>query len=167
MMFDDAGSEFAVSQFYFTVLQLLRIAHDWIQESVEHLKDLIRFFEKHFEPSGRVGSIDSTSSEIDQAAAEVSRRNWESVTSHQQQLANSLLARIARKREEVSSLRDGVGHSKCPGPRDHRSLQLSNVTAFQCDICPRSNQVDTIEPLYPCLHCRDNLLLAAEFRRSK
>ncbi|KAF2276176.1 uncharacterized protein EI97DRAFT_458668 [Westerdykella ornata] len=101
MMFDDAGSGFALSEFYFTVLQLLRVAHDWIQESVEELKNLAGEFEWQYGPDGYLH-------DHDQEAAEVSRRNWESVMSHQQSLANGLLSRIAKKREEMSSLRDGL-----------------------------------------------------------
>jgi hypothetical protein len=81
-MFDKAGTEFAVSEFYFTMIQLLRIVHGWIQESVENLKDLIRILEKDFKPNGRMGSVESSSSAVDQRAAEVFRRNWESVASH-------------------------------------------------------------------------------------
>ncbi|KEY71379.1 hypothetical protein S7711_11471 [Stachybotrys chartarum IBT 7711] len=108
IMFDDPGSEFALSEFYFAVLQLLRIAHDWIQESMDDLNTLVRTLEVDYMANVSKSSLLPGSSDLDQAATEVFRQNWEAVVSHQQRLAKELLNRIAKKQGEVSSLRDGL-----------------------------------------------------------
>lgn len=48
------------------------------------------------------------SPEAQRAAIEIFRRNWESVLSHQQKLADALLQRIEKKQADVSSLKDAV-----------------------------------------------------------
>jgi hypothetical protein len=105
-MFDDAASEFALSEFHFTVLQLLRIAREWIQESVEDLRVLVKDLEVDY-TDGKHCFLPGPL-EFNRAATEAFRQTWESVTSNQQSLAKGLLSRIAKKEEEVKSLRDGV-----------------------------------------------------------
>lgn len=48
--------------------------------------------------------------EAREATIKVFKRHWEIVSSHQQDLADKLLDRIAKKQAEVKSLRDGVSH---------------------------------------------------------
>ncbi|KAK0627348.1 hypothetical protein B0T14DRAFT_512466 [Immersiella caudata] len=109
------GSDLRLSEFYPAVLQILLIASDWIQESMDDLRwmvdDMQRLyfslntrdnFYASFLPSG----LDAKDQE---AAIAIFKHNWDSVKTYQQRLGKSLLTRIARKQEEVRNLKDGVG----------------------------------------------------------
>jgi len=125
------GSDLRLSEFYPAVLQILRIAADWIQESMDDLRWMVDDMQRlYFSPNTHADSFPTfLPSEFDangqDAAIAVFKQNWESVQSYQQRLGKSLLARIARKQEEVKNLKDGVGlltatHSRCqPDPRSH------------------------------------------------
>jgi hypothetical protein len=59
-----------------------------------------------------------------EAALAVFHQNWKRVSSHQQRLGNNLLSRIAKKGEEVKSLRDGVS----------LRVQYRNPDSFHVDV---------------------------------
>jgi hypothetical protein len=109
-MFDDAGSEFALSEFYFQVLQLLRIACEWIKESMDDLKDLVDTLESNYMNPHLNVSFLPGSPQADKAVTEAFKQCWKSVMSHQQRHSEALLRRIAKKQEEVEGLRDGVSY---------------------------------------------------------
>jgi hypothetical protein len=106
MMFDK--DPFPTSELYFTILQLLRLASDWIRGSLEDLEtlaeswDFYRYFTKL--PAKRNGLQDPVTVNV----TKVLKKNWKNVISHQKSLAKPLLDRIEKKTEEVKSLRDGV-----------------------------------------------------------
>ncbi|KAI0386340.1 hypothetical protein F5Y04DRAFT_243875, partial [Hypomontagnella monticulosa] len=95
-MFDDA---FQFSRLYFTVLQLLRIAREWIEGSVNDQKELQ---DNWLRCQSRL-PFKLSSSEL--AGIE---KNWVVVLSNSERRAKGLLDRISRKTEEVESLRDGL-----------------------------------------------------------
>lgn len=102
--------EFQLSEFYFAILQILRIASEWIQESMNDLRRLVDGIEnEHFsiERKHKITFLPDTP-ETQRSAVKVFKRNWESVISHQERIGVDLLDRISKKREEVESLRDGV-----------------------------------------------------------
>lgn len=114
-MYDD--SNLGVSEFYFFISHLLRFASDWIRESTHDLRQLVQALEeRHFTAatdmnSNRVSCLFLPDSpEARHATIEIFRQNWEIVLSHQQKLADGLLDRVAKKQEEVKSLRDGVSY---------------------------------------------------------
>ncbi|RWA06817.1 hypothetical protein EKO27_g8294 [Xylaria grammica] len=143
MMVDDDGLK--LSDFYFSILQILRIAAEWIQQSIEDLHKLVNEIEEATfsvradEPSANLGkgvtSLPETS-DAREAMIEVSRQNWESVISHQKRLANPLLSRIAKKQEEIKSLRDGlfsatsVSEAAKSSQLNHYILVFAVVTIF-------------------------------------
>lgn len=105
------GSDLQLSDFYFTIIQILRIAADWIQESTDDLRCTVGDIERLYfspittkdfatflplDPSGRDAEIESF------------KQNWGSVMSKQQRIAATLFSRIAKIQEETKSLRDGV-----------------------------------------------------------
>lgn len=117
MMYD--SREFQLSEFYFAILQVLRIASEWIQESMNDLRRLIDEMEdEHFsiERKQKITFLPD-SPEAQRSAVKAFKRNWESVISHQQRIGADLLDRISKKREEVESLRDGVSFTL---PTKHR-----------------------------------------------
>ena len=110
-MVDDR--DLALSEFYPVVLQILRIAVDWIQESMDDLRWMVDDIERfYFSPNtDGFATFLPANQQSQEAAIEVFKQNWESVISYQQRLGNALLARIARKQEEVGSLKDSVSNS--------------------------------------------------------
>ncbi|KAK4150573.1 hypothetical protein C8A00DRAFT_17932 [Chaetomidium leptoderma] len=94
-------------------VELLRFASVWIRESVDDLRTVVEVLkEKHFSLEEKKNnpqvSFLPDSPEAQRAALEVFRQNWEIVLSHHQKLADGLLGRIAKKQEEVNSLREGL-----------------------------------------------------------
>jgi hypothetical protein len=105
------GNGFQLSEFYFAILQVLRIASVWIKESMSDLSTLVddieeRFFSAETAEDWITFLPDST--ETQHEAIKVFKQNWGSVISHQRRIGNGLLNRIAKKEEEIKSLRDGV-----------------------------------------------------------
>ncbi|KAK4107094.1 hypothetical protein N656DRAFT_764098 [Canariomyces notabilis] len=108
------GSDLRLSEFYPAVLQILRIAADWIQESMDDLRWMVDDMQRlYFSPNTDGDSfatflpsgLDVNSQD---AAIAVFKQNWNSVKSHQQRLGKALLARIARTQKQVESLKDGM-----------------------------------------------------------
>lgn len=101
-------------EFYPVVLQILRIAADWIQESMDDLQWLVDDMERlYFSPNMHADSHatflpSNLEAKGQDAALAVFKKNWESVKSKQQRLAKTLLTRIARKQAEIESLKDAV-----------------------------------------------------------
>ena len=107
------SSDLHLSEFYPVVLQVLRIAAKWIQESMDDLCWMIDDMQRlYFSPTTHTDPyatfLPSIGGQAQDEAIEIFTLNWESVKSHQQRLGKSLLTRIARTQEEVESLRDGV-----------------------------------------------------------
>ncbi|KAI1452189.1 hypothetical protein F4805DRAFT_471046 [Annulohypoxylon moriforme] len=106
-MFD---STFERSKLYFTVLQILRVFSEWIQESERELQQLRRDFDVNIQSTtARRGSIASNHGtappamfmkEIDEA--------WEELIALHNSSSKSLLDRIEKKEMEIKSFRDGL-----------------------------------------------------------
>lgn len=167
-MYDD--SNLGVSEFYFFISQLLRFASDWIRESTDDLCVLVQQLERaHFSPEaekdnlkyGAPCSFLPDSPKARQATIEIFKQNWEIVLSHQQNLADDILNRIARKQEEVKSLRDGVGHGVFQ--TQHTEVLTQIPTALHSDRRQRSYQVETAQPLHHRLYRRYHFLPSPEF----
>jgi hypothetical protein len=93
-MYDDVTLK--RSEFYFELLQLLRIFSEWISASVSDLEALATDTSQNFRYWGG------------EPATKVVRRNWDIVLELQRKPANELLGCIQRKTAEIESLRDGV-----------------------------------------------------------
>ncbi|KAI1376339.1 hypothetical protein F4677DRAFT_88922 [Hypoxylon crocopeplum] len=96
LMFD---SSFKLSRLYFTVLQLLRIMDEWVEQSVTDLKNLRdEWLQKKHNHTSHLSADELRSIE----------KNWDTAVSSMELRAKKLLYRINRKTEEVKSLRDGL-----------------------------------------------------------
>ncbi|KAI1113108.1 hypothetical protein F5Y14DRAFT_418900 [Nemania sp. NC0429] len=106
LMFDDS---FQLSEQYFTVLQLLRIFQDWIEEvekGVGDLKgELIGQYESWRVWRQRYAPEDEEEWPLDMKKLE---ENFKKVQDFFELRVNPLKERIKRKKEEVESLRDGL-----------------------------------------------------------
>lgn len=155
-------ADLGLSGLYFTVIQILRISADWIQESMDDLRQTVDDMERLYLDStidGQFASFCPPGSQDRDAAAKVFRENWESVLSHQQRLGNALLLRVAKKMEETKSLRDGVSTT----PHRAELLLTACRPAVQRNGCERGDQVDAVEPLHFGFHRGHRVLPAAEF----
>jgi len=111
-MFDSAESELSASESYFAILQLLRIAAEWVNESMVHLSQLRNDISKTYPQFLREMAKNVDDQEY-LSAVRANEINWAILTDHQRQLGNGLLARIRRKEEEAKGLRDAVCNSCC------------------------------------------------------
>ncbi len=106
------GSDLRLSESYFAVIQILRIAADWIQESMDDLRrtvdDIERLYLSSKITSEFANFLPSEPPKAREEAIETFKKNWESVILRQQRIGTALLSRIAKKQEETKSLRDGV-----------------------------------------------------------
>jgi hypothetical protein len=91
------SNDLKLSGLYFAVIQILRIAAEWIQESMDELHSTVEDMERLY-----------LSSDSQDVTIESFKRNWESVISRQRRIGIALLARVTRYQVEVESLRDGV-----------------------------------------------------------
>ena len=91
------SSDLKLSGLYFAAIQILRIAAEWIQESMDELQSTVEDMERLY-----------LSSDLQDATIESFKQNWDSVISRQQRVGVALLARVTRYQVEVESLRDGV-----------------------------------------------------------
>jgi hypothetical protein len=105
-MFDKS---FEISRNYFTVLQLLRIFAESIQESMNDLQEMQKEFAFKFPISNLSRDVQLTL-----AARRVLAENWKTVVALQGDIGKRLLARIDKKTAEVESLRDGVRTASSP-----------------------------------------------------
>ena len=115
------GSDLRLSEFYPAVSQLLRIAGDWIQESMDDLQSMVDDMQRlYFSPNLQTDSYATfltcgLEPNSQDAAIAIFKQNWDSVKSHQRQLGKALLTRIARKKEKVESLKAGVSFARSFG----------------------------------------------------
>jgi hypothetical protein len=171
-------ADLVLSESYFTVMQILRISAEWIQESIDDLCRMVEDMERlylvsaangqfpGFLPVGASESANSESAVNLDAAANAFRQNWESVIRQQKQLGNALLARIAKKEEETKSLRDGVSaYGPCAPTRSWR-LTAYHV-AFQRNGCQRGDKVHAAESLHLGLYRGDYFLPTPELYRGR
>ncbi|KAM7212717.1 hypothetical protein V8F06_011917 [Rhypophila decipiens] len=109
IMIDRSGLQ--LSEFYFTMMQTLRIASEWIQESMDDLRHMVNDMERLYlspqTPEGFPTFLPLDATKRDEFIR-VYRSNWNSVLLHQQNIGSELLSRIAKKQEELKSLRDGL-----------------------------------------------------------
>lgn len=107
-------SDLQLSEFYFAIIQTLRIAADWIQESMDDLQTTVADMERlYFSPEDTTPAADlATFLPPSQAPRDIEiqvfKKNWDTVLSRQRMIGDALLARIFKKQEEIKSLRDGV-----------------------------------------------------------
>jgi hypothetical protein len=106
-MFDSAGTDFTLSESYFAILQLLRIAVGWINESMDNLSQLRDDVSKTYLEHLRETTKDSKPEEL-HLAREVSEKNWDILLTHQRRLGDRLLVRIRMMEAKVKSLSDTV-----------------------------------------------------------
>ncbi|GAB1311851.1 hypothetical protein MFIFM68171_02061 [Madurella fahalii] len=104
------GNVLRLLEFYPAVSQILRIAADWIQESMDDLRWMVDDMQRlYFSPNTHGDSfatflpsgLDVNSQD---AAIAVFKQNWDSVKSYQQRLGKALLTRIARNRANTTLL---------------------------------------------------------------
>jgi len=123
------GSDLRLSELYFAVLQILRIATEWINESINDLRRMIDDIERlYFAPNlngnQHATFLPQTSNSARDAAIEVFKLNWDRVISHQRTLGDALLTRIAKRRNEVNILREGVSQISFYLPTSRCSQRL-------------------------------------------
>ncbi|KAJ8125356.1 hypothetical protein O1611_g8283 [Lasiodiplodia mahajangana] len=94
LMFDNS---FTLSKHYFSVLQILRIMDEWIERTDQDLKDL----RAEFLLLPGVGDIPGKD-------LQVLDRNWDKVQAIIDKRIKAVRDRVARKVEEIKSLRDGL-----------------------------------------------------------
>ncbi|KAK0653044.1 hypothetical protein B0T16DRAFT_323103, partial [Cercophora newfieldiana] len=93
---------------------ILRLAADWIQESMDDLRRTVDYIDqlccvsdmKQFAIVDMTS--DSASNNSQDSTLETFRQNWDSVESLQRQIGNGLLARIAKRQAEVKNLQDSL-----------------------------------------------------------
>ena len=96
-MFDES---FQQSSLYFTILEILRICWDWVDDVVKDWEALHEQWLRDIELNHN-----GIFSEAEWRAVEA---NWESATRIMQRRTDNIRARIQRQAEDVKSLRDGV-----------------------------------------------------------
>lgn len=105
-MFDDS---FQLSEQYFTVLQLLRIFQDWIDEAEKGIdkpgKELSKQCESWHAWQKTHSPLDEEAWHLD---LEILESNFSQVRGFFNQRVSSIRDRLQKKRDEVQSLRDGV-----------------------------------------------------------
>ncbi len=105
-------NESRLSKFYFTVIQILRIASGWIQESTDDLRRTVDDMERLYflQTADEMATFLPSTPEMGtrDAAIQTFKQNWESVILDQQRRAVALLSRIAVKQEEIVALRADV-----------------------------------------------------------
>ncbi|KAK0638564.1 hypothetical protein B0T16DRAFT_421359 [Cercophora newfieldiana] len=136
MMVDNNDLE--LSDLYFAVIHILRIAANWIQESMDDLNRMVEDVKRLYLTSAQNEFATFLPIELgsQDAAMEMFNQNWEQVTSLQQRIGMALLARIAKTQEEVKGLRDGlfnatsVNEATRSTKLNHYILVFTVVTVF-------------------------------------
>ncbi|KAF4465320.1 hypothetical protein FALBO_7832 [Fusarium albosuccineum] len=109
LMYDDTHS--TLSGTYWTIIQLLRTASDWIEESITNLRELVDIMERtFFSTSLPIDTITliSPSEHFQKAAAAAFRQDWEFILTKYRKNGKTLLQRISQKKEVVENLREGL-----------------------------------------------------------
>ncbi|KAK3381920.1 hypothetical protein B0H63DRAFT_476879 [Podospora didyma] len=97
------------SDFYFGILQILRIFWESINETTTHLEELARIANVSEEGMIEwVDFVDEDNASYRAAVEETLRFNWAKVLTLQRNAADLFLARISAKTEDIKSLRDGL-----------------------------------------------------------
>lgn len=109
LMYDDHKLE--RSEMYFTVLQLLRTFEEWVAELVPRI-ELSRDHAQHDlnpfrQDEARLCKVEEI--EHRNEARAIIDANWSMLLSQAQRSQDDILKRVERIKQEVSSLRDGVG----------------------------------------------------------
>jgi len=108
------NSDLRLSEFYFAVIQILRIVPEWIQESMDDLQEMAGDMKRLYLSSNAAEANFATfvpqegEPQAKRVTIEAFMDDWESVISLQQRMGKTLLARITKLHGEVKSLRDGV-----------------------------------------------------------
>ncbi|KAK5651821.1 hypothetical protein OQA88_11590 [Cercophora sp. LCS_1] len=105
------SSDLRLSSFYFAVIQILRIAADWIQESIDNLRQTVDDMERlYFSPTAADNFPTFLPREPREPSAAIKtfKQNWDSVMLHQQRSGTALLIRISKLQEETRTLRDST-----------------------------------------------------------
>jgi len=105
LMFD---SSFERSHTYFTVLQLLRIFTESIEETAPFFSFMVTHWTDTWARTKTVKPKSEWHYRFDEATYKIIMHNWEIVRSTHKLAMERLLERIGKKTEEVKSLRDGV-----------------------------------------------------------
>ncbi|KAK4199323.1 hypothetical protein QBC40DRAFT_176707 [Triangularia verruculosa] len=89
---------------------ILRIAADWMQESMDDLGGIVSDMERlYFSSKGdnmEFATFLPSTPDARDSAMETFRQNWEVVISHQQKIGTALISRINKKQEELKSFSD-------------------------------------------------------------
>lgn len=105
------GSALQLSEFYFGIGSTLRIAAEWIRESMDNLRSTVSDIERLYfsprTPANYPSFLPVDTGDLEQAK-ETFRKTFENVIARQQSMGLDLLSRIERKQEEIKGLRDGV-----------------------------------------------------------
>jgi hypothetical protein len=120
-MYDDASLR--RSEYYFAVLQLLRIFSEWIRQSMDDMDKMISEIDAEMVP-WLIGEPDDS---VLRMSTAVLKSNWTEVGQMQKRLGQALLERIQKKQDEVKSLRDGVRY--CPEPGNVPSQANGRVSS--------------------------------------
>lgn len=102
LMFDRS---FRLSEQYFSVLQMLRIFHDWTEQTKEYNDIMMPRFRQYLGYLNGTDKYDLKMSELMSFA--------EMVEIQMDSLAKGLISRIEKKQVEIESLRDGVRPLLC------------------------------------------------------
>lgn len=110
LMFD---SEFQVSETYFSVLQMLRIFNDWIEETEAEWPNIYGRVMRSYQWMTEERAHGPPTSHIIIRREEL-KKNIREIETNLKSLAARLKTRIEKKRTEVESLRDGVSIPTVP-----------------------------------------------------
>ncbi|KAK3349674.1 hypothetical protein B0T25DRAFT_459449 [Lasiosphaeria hispida] len=89
---------------------ILRIAADWIQESLDDLRQMVDDIQERYFSSttDEFATFLPLEPSLQDAAFRTFKQNWESVMLLQQRIGTALLSRIAKEQDHVKSLQDGL-----------------------------------------------------------
>lgn len=110
LMFDDS---FTLSRAYFAALQTLRSISNMVDDVLQNLASLRQEWDERA-PLNRMFSSHDLS---------IAAKNWDTLTATVEKRVQRVHTRIARKTEDIKSLRDGVGTS-----RVHSRNKMSQLT---------------------------------------
>ncbi|KAK1833076.1 hypothetical protein QBC39DRAFT_346720 [Podospora conica] len=106
LMYGDASMQ--ESELYFALLQLLRIFAQSIRETSSHLEILHDQFVQRLAHNQAFGIRNVHVADLDDEKYHVLERNWQRVLKHQREVAGTILSRISRKTDDITSLRAGL-----------------------------------------------------------
>lgn len=128
-MYDDTDTGLALSESYFSILQILRIATDWIQEGMDDLDGVVWHMRNLY--------ASLLKKEGGRAVFDAFEESLTKVTSHQHTISKQLITRIEKKSEEINTLRDGV-RTTTENKYVGHALSSNIIAAFQRHVYQRS-----------------------------